>query len=149
MEKQTFNTKSKTSLMTSPLLISEQNVVFLKNNGTKELLKLCENGDIFVNGKLVENDKEVVDGLREFLKGQQTFNKMEIKQTALDFLLTELDIDKLISRENLTIAAEVVRQAKEMEKEQIMNAYKFGISDEYVIGSENYYKETFGGKAII
>ena len=149
MEKQTFNTKSKTSLMTSPLLISEQNVVFLKNNGTKELLKLCENGDIFVNGKLVENDKEVVDGLREFLKGQQTFNKMEIKQTALDFLLTELDIAKLISRENLTIAAEVVRQAKEMEKEQIMNAYKFGISDEYVIGSENYYKETFGGKAII
>ena len=145
----TFNTKSKTSLMTSPLLISEQNVVFLKNNGTKELLKLCENGDIFVNGKLVENDKEVVDGLREFLKGQQTFNKMEIKQTALDFLLTELDIDKLISRENLTIAAEVVRQAKEMEKQQIIDAYKFGISDEYVIGSEQYYNETFGGKDII
>lgn len=140
----TFNTKSKTSLMTAPLLILEQNVVFLKNNGTKELLKLCENGDIFVNGKLVENDKEVVDGLREFLKGQQTFNKMEIKQTALDFLLTELDIDKLISRENLTIAAEVVRQAKEMEKEQMKDAYKFGISDEYVIGSEQYYNETFG-----
>jgi hypothetical protein len=143
MEKQTFNTKSKTSLMTSPLLITSPSVVFLKNNGTKELLKLCENGDIFVNGKLVENDKEVVDGLREFLKGQQTFNKME-KQTALDFLLTELDIDKLINRENLTIAAEVVRQAKEMEKEQIIDAYKFGLSDEYVIGSENYYKETFG-----
>jgi hypothetical protein len=66
------------------------------------------------------------------------------KQTALDFLLTELDIDKLINRENLTIAAEVVRQAKEMEKEQIIDAYKFGLSDEYVIGSENYYKETFG-----
>ena len=68
------------------------------------------------------------------------------KQTALDFLLTELDIDKLISRENLTIAAEVVRQAKEMHKQEIMDAYKFGLSDEYVIGSENYYKETFGGK---
>ncbi len=140
----TFNTKSKTSLMTSPLLISEQNVVFLKNNGTKELLKLCENGDIFVNGKLVENDKEVVDGLREFLKGQQTFNKME-KQTALDFLLTELDIDKLISRENLTIAAEVVRQAKEMEKEQMKDAWDdglFGKTDNF----KQYYKEIFGGK---
>jgi len=141
----TFNTKSKTSLMTSPLLISEQNVVFLKNNGTKELLKLCENGDIFVNGKLVENDKEVVDGLREFLKGQQTFNKME-KQTALDFLLTELDIDKLISRENLTIAAEVVRQAKEMEKQQIINCYNQSWHFRYkpYETAEKYYNETFG-----
>jgi hypothetical protein len=132
--------------MTSPLLISEQNVVFLKNNGTKELLKLCENGDIFVNGKLVENDKEVVDGLREFLKGQQTFNKMEIKQTALDFLLTELDIDKLISRENLTIAAEVVRQAKEMEKQQIINCYNqsWHFRDKPYETAEKYYNETFG-----
>ena len=144
----TFNTKSKTSLMTAPLLISEQNVVFLKNNGIKELLKLCENGDIFVNGKLVENDKEVVDGLREFLKGQQTFNKME-KQTALDFLLTELDIAKLISRENLTIAAEVVRQAKEMHKQEIENAFvecwKANMPDGYEckLSAEQYYNETF------
>jgi hypothetical protein len=138
--------------MTSPLLISEQNVVFLKNNGTKELLKLCENGEIFVNGKLVENDKEVVDGLREFLKGQQTFNKME-KQTALDFLLTELDIAKLISRENLTIAAEVVRQAKEMDKQQIIDAFDEGQEYEYQyhinsapkFDSETYYNETYGG----
>ena len=69
MGTQTFNTKSNgTNLMTNPLL--EQNVIFFKNNGTKELLKFCENGDIFVNGKLVETDKEVVDALREFLKGQ-------------------------------------------------------------------------------
>jgi hypothetical protein len=149
METKTFNTKSKTNLMTSPLLISEQNVVFLKNNGTKELLKLCENGDIFVNGKLVENDKEVVDGLREFLKGQQTFNKMEIKQTALDFLLTELDIDKLISRENLTIAAEVVRQAKEMEKQERENSYSDGWNDCEKWFAEKELDETFGGKAII
>jgi hypothetical protein len=33
-----------------------------------------------------------------------------------------------------------------MEKQQIIDAYKFGISDEYVIGSEQYYNETFGGK---
>jgi hypothetical protein len=143
METKTFNTKSKTNLMTSPLLISEQNVVFLKNNGTKELLKLCQNGDIFVNGKLVENDKEVVDGLREFLKGQQTFNKME-KQTALDFLLTELDIDKLISRENLTIAAEVVRQAKEMEMQQIIDAWEDGHDSFSTRNAEQYYNETFG-----
>lgn len=33
-----------------------------------EILRLCTNGDIFVKGKLIENDIEVVDALREFLK---------------------------------------------------------------------------------
>lgn len=35
--------------------------------GYKEMIRLEPNGDIFVKGKLVENDKEVVEGLREFL----------------------------------------------------------------------------------
>ena len=34
----------------------------------------------------------------------------------------------------------------EKEKEVIMNAYIFGIQDEYVIGSERYYNETFNTK---
>jgi hypothetical protein len=33
----------------------------------QEILKLCENGDIYVKGRLTENDKEVVEALREFL----------------------------------------------------------------------------------
>lgn len=33
-----------------------------------EILRFDPNGDIFVKGKLIENDKEVVDTLREFLK---------------------------------------------------------------------------------
>ena len=49
----------------------EQNTIsFVQDNAGREILKLCENGDIFVKGKLAENDKEVVDALREFLKGQ-------------------------------------------------------------------------------
>ncbi len=36
----------------------------------KEILKLAPNGDIYVNGRLAENDKSVVDGLRRFLKVQ-------------------------------------------------------------------------------
>ncbi|MHA4063274.1 hypothetical protein ACX16M_28960 [Bacillus cereus] len=36
--------------------------------GEKEMISLKSNGDIFVKGKLVENDKEVVDGLRESLR---------------------------------------------------------------------------------
>jgi hypothetical protein len=47
----------------------EQNTIrFVQDNAEREILKLCENGDIFVKGKLAENDKEVVDALREFLK---------------------------------------------------------------------------------
>jgi hypothetical protein len=78
------------------------------------------------------------------------------KQTALDFLLTELDIAKLISRENLTMAAEVVRQAKEMHKQEIMNAYYDGAigaanggKGQHESGwvsvqmKEKYYKQTF------
>ena len=34
----------------------------------------------------------------------------------------------------------------EKEKEVIMNAYIFGIQDEYVIGSQRYYNETFNTK---
>lgn len=34
------------------------------------ILELRGNGDILVKGKLIENDKEVVDAMREFLKHQ-------------------------------------------------------------------------------
>jgi hypothetical protein len=43
--------------------------------GNEEILKLCENGDIFVKGKLAENDKEVVDALREFLNSLGFYKK--------------------------------------------------------------------------
>jgi hypothetical protein len=42
-----------------------------------------------------------------------------------------------------TVKFDLLDQAKEIEKEQIQDAYKFGLSDEYVIGSERYYNETF------
>jgi hypothetical protein len=38
-------------------------------------ITLCENGDIFVKGKLIENDIEVVDAMREFLTQQGLINK--------------------------------------------------------------------------
>ena len=47
-----------------------------KNSEINEILKLCENGDIYVKGRLVENDKEVVDALREFLKSQGFLNSL-------------------------------------------------------------------------
>jgi hypothetical protein len=47
------------------------------------------------------------------------------QQTAVEFLLSELDIAKLIEREKLTMVAEVVRQAKEMEMLQIITAHNY------------------------
>ncbi len=38
---------------------------------TKEVLKFCANGDIYVNGKLATNDLEVVNGMRLFLEAQR------------------------------------------------------------------------------
>jgi hypothetical protein len=54
------------------LVPQEQSTIFFLqvDKSNQEILKLCENGGIFVKGKLAENDKEVVDALREFLKGQ-------------------------------------------------------------------------------
>lgn len=46
----------------------EQGNIIFHTKGENEILKLCSNGDILVKGKLVENDLEVVDALREFLK---------------------------------------------------------------------------------
>lgn len=35
-----------------------------------EILRFDNNGDIFIHGNLIENDKQVVDGFREFLNSQ-------------------------------------------------------------------------------
>jgi hypothetical protein len=35
------------------------------------ILKLCDNGDIYVKGKLVINDMEVVEGMRAFITGNK------------------------------------------------------------------------------
>ena len=46
-----------------------------KEFNAEPFIKLCANGDIFVKGKLIENDKEVVDAMREFLTQQGFINK--------------------------------------------------------------------------
>ena len=53
---------------------TENNTIQFVTNENNEMIKLCENGDIFVKGKKIENDKEVVDALREFLKTQGFLN---------------------------------------------------------------------------
>ena len=38
------------------------------DNYTKEIIRFETNGDIYLHGKLIENDLEVVEGFREFSK---------------------------------------------------------------------------------
>jgi hypothetical protein len=52
----------------------ESSVVFTPSSDAGPILELKQNGDIFVKGKLIENDKEVVDALREFLQTQGFIN---------------------------------------------------------------------------
>jgi len=47
--------------------INEPAIVFRLPSDKEPILLLKDNGDIFVRGKLVENDKEVVQGMRDFL----------------------------------------------------------------------------------
>ena len=48
-------------------LTEDTDIAFFSGDGD-EILRLCDNGDIFVHGRLAENDREVVEGLRAFLK---------------------------------------------------------------------------------
>jgi hypothetical protein len=53
--------------MATPSLM-EPNTITLQNNGeSTPIIELKANGDIYVKGNLIENDKEVVDAMREFL----------------------------------------------------------------------------------
>lgn len=47
----------------------EPNSIVFHPTARNPVLKLCPNGDIFVNGKLAKNDLEVVEGMKDFLKG--------------------------------------------------------------------------------
>ena len=52
-------------------------ITFYQNGDitTPPILELRANGDICVKGKIIENDIEVVDAMREFLKGAALLKK--------------------------------------------------------------------------
>jgi len=62
-------------------------------------------------------------------------------KTAVELLVEKMENLYYVNFE--TSFLEEIKQAKEMEKQQIIDAYKFGLSDEYVIGAEQYYNKTF------
>jgi len=62
-------------------------------------------------------------------------------KTAVDWLVDHLYL--VIPNEERNFLEGMRKEALEKEKEQIVEAYKFGIQDEYVIGSETYYNQTY------
>ena len=67
---------------------------------------------------------------------------MENKQTAVEWLVEQVNLDCLNS---VFIKPDLIQQAKEMEKEQIIDAYNQGSYDmaDKVYNPERYYNETY------
>ena len=73
-------------------------------------------------------------------------NKTMSKQTtAVEWLETK--VNGMIENggdADLLAVIEHIQQAKAIFEQQIIDAYKYGVKDEYVIGAKQYYKEAFG-----
>jgi hypothetical protein len=73
---------------------------------------------------------------------------MENKQTAVEYLFENL-LDDPMSNEDVIYNTNVFGQAKEIEKQQIIDAYKEGCLDNIlcestdIIIAKEYYNETF------
>ena len=73
---------------------------------------------------------------------------MQTKQTAVEWL-----IDNLKGQLNIDEVTSIIKRAKEMQKEQIIEAYHQGVTDEYgdalefgdCTDGEVYYNEIYGG----
>ncbi len=71
-----------------------------------------------------------------------------MKQTAVEWLAEQITTVKW-KMSDITDRNSIIEKAKEMEKEQIMSAFDFGVYDgggiikKYKMSGEQYYNETF------
>jgi hypothetical protein len=74
---------------------------------------------------------------------------MENKQTAVEFLVEQITKHTWYDEEgfgHVSVSILDIEQAKQIEKEQICNAYRVGwINYSPKTDSEQYYNETYGG----
>ena len=66
----------------------------------------------------------------------------QTKQTAVEWLFTMLNNPK----SDQEFAKKLLDKAKEMEKDQIIDAWKYGHNSFFSINAEKYYKENFKNK---
>jgi hypothetical protein len=71
---------------------------------------------------------------------------MENKQTAVEFYRTELSALVSMKESNFQTEKEIFEQAKQMEKEQIINAYYEGKEYGFKEQGDQYYNETYQTK---
>ena len=73
---------------------------------------------------------------------------MKNKQTAVEWLKKELEAYGSSSHLNLDWETfdELIKQAKEMEKQQIIDAWEDGHDSFSTRNAEQYYNETYGGE---
>jgi len=71
-----------------------------------------------------------------------------MKQTAVEWLGKELESygDSQFCKIEWEQLDSLIQQAKEMEKQQIRQAYLDGMENDYEFTSEEYYNETFKSK---
>ncbi len=74
-----------------------------------------------------------------------------MKQTAVDWLVREVELisnSRIVSKEKtIELYNQAIKQAKEMEKEQIKDAYNHGQQIPLCEYAEEYYNETYGKDA--
>jgi hypothetical protein len=72
-----------------------------------------------------------------------------IQQTAVDFIFDKLASKNLLgifTYEQFKQIEEILNQAKEMQKEQMIDfANAYSAQDQYKISAKDYYKENYGG----
>jgi hypothetical protein len=73
----------------------------------------------------------------------------ETKQTAVDWQFNQLSSENLLgifTHDQMTRVMEILEEAKEIEKEQIINSYEdcSTIDGEFLSG-EQFYEQTYGG----
>jgi hypothetical protein len=66
------------------------------------------------------------------------------KQTAVQWLIEEIKNDSLLQAKSTEEWNEIFRKAKQMEREQIVDAYNNGD----LRSADLYYKETYGGHSV-
>jgi hypothetical protein len=79
--------------------------------------------------------------LKHLTSTKKTFNKME-KQTAVDWLIDQLEKYELYSKISFQCLKEI-EQAKEMHKQEIIDAWEDGHDSFSTRNAEQYYNETF------
>jgi hypothetical protein len=85
------------------------------------------------------NAVEYLSKVNQFAKENNTGKPKQ--QTAVDYIFSQLPDEYGTTRS----AFDVYQQAKEMEKEQIVDAYDYGSLRSGCEEGEQYYNETYGG----